>query len=181
MDFYGTHIRYSYNNLVLSELDDEELLSGDNPFDLVLCAAKAAVKNKKKELQKYHYLRSLLGHLSKRGWSTQDKRDLMLFIERIINLKDETLAEKIVEYQRELEEEAKIVYVSLAEREGIKKGKLEGKREGKLEGKLEGKREGKLEGKLEAAKNFLAMGLPVDKVAKGTGLSEEEVRALLNS
>ena len=63
--------------------------------------------------------------------------------------------------------------VSLAEREGIKKGKLEGKREGK--------REGKLEGKLEAAKNFLAMGLPVDKVAKGTGLSEEEVRALLNS
>ena len=97
----------------------------------------------------------------------------MLFIERIINLKDETLAEKIVEYQRELEEEAEIVYVSLAEREGIKKGKLEGKREGK--------REGKLEGKLEAAKNFLAMGLPVDKVAKGTGLSEEEVRALLNS
>ena len=92
----------------------------------------------------------------------------MLFIERIINLKDETLAEKIVEYQRELEEEAEIVYVSLAEREGIKKGKLEGKREGKLEGKL------------EAAKNFLAMGLPVDKVAKGTGLSEEEVRALQN-
>ena len=68
------------------------------------------------------------------------------------------------------------MYVSLAEREGIKKGKLEGKREGKLEGK----REGKLEGKLEAAKNFLAMGLPVDKVAKGTGLSEEEVRALQN-
>ena len=48
------------------------------------------------------------------------------------------------------------------------------------QGKLEGKREGKLEGKLEAAKNFLAMGLPVDKVAKGTGLSEEEVRALQN-
>ena len=60
------------------------------------------------------------------------------------------------------------MYVSLAEREGIKKGKLEGKREGKLENKL------------EAAKNFLAMGLPVDKVAKGTGLSEEEVRALQN-
>ena len=177
MDFYGTHIRYSYNNLVLSELDDEELLSGDNPFDLVLCAAKAAVKNKKKELQKYHYLRSLLGHLSKRGWSTQDKRDLMLFIERIINLKDETLAEKIVEYQRELEEEAEIVYVSLAEREGIKKGKLEGKLEGRMEGELKGR----MEGKMEAAKNFLAMGLPVDKVAKGTGLSEEEVRALLNS
>lgn len=36
----------------------------------------------------------------------------------------------------------------------------------------------KNEGKLEAAKNFLSMGFPVDKVAKGTGLSREEVLAL---
>lgn len=41
-----------------------------------------------------------------------------------------------------------------------------------------GKLEGKLEGKREVARNFLAMGLPVDSVVKATGLSPEEVEKL---
>jgi hypothetical protein len=33
---YGASAFYGYNNLVLLELDDEELISSDNPIDIVL-------------------------------------------------------------------------------------------------------------------------------------------------
>ncbi|MDR1883038.1 MAG: hypothetical protein LBR26_09720 [Prevotella sp.] len=39
---YGTEVIYRYNNLVLPELDDDELISSENPIDLVLYAAKCA-------------------------------------------------------------------------------------------------------------------------------------------
>ncbi|MDR1883036.1 MAG: hypothetical protein LBR26_09710, partial [Prevotella sp.] len=78
--FYGTEVIYRYNNLVLSELDDDELIASENPIDLVLYAAKCAALSKK-ELQKYNYLRKSLELLGERGWSRDDKRDLLLFIE----------------------------------------------------------------------------------------------------
>ena len=39
---YGTSIRYCYNCLDISTLNEEELLNSDNPFDLALCAARRA-------------------------------------------------------------------------------------------------------------------------------------------
>ena len=42
----------------------------------------------------------------------------------------------------------------------------------------EGKEAGKLEGFIETAKNFLKMGLSLDQVAKGTGLTIEQVKKL---
>jgi hypothetical protein len=53
---YGTESVYKYINLILPDLDDEELTSSDNPIDLVLYAAKCALKSKE-EFQKYRYLR----------------------------------------------------------------------------------------------------------------------------
>ena len=58
------------------------------------------------------------------------------------------------------------------------KGKQEGRQEGLLEGRLEGRLEGTLEGRLEVARNFLREKMPVELVAKGTGLSLEEVKQL---
>jgi predicted transposase/invertase (TIGR01784 family) len=40
------------------------------------------------------------------------------------------------------------------------------------------KEEARMEGKFEVARNFLKMGLPLDQIAQGTGLSVEEVRDL---
>jgi len=87
---FGTEIIYRYNNVVLAELDDAELKESDNPIDLALYAAKCALKAKD-ETRKYKYLRTLLVLLSKRGWSDEDKRDLLLFLERIIDLSDKGL------------------------------------------------------------------------------------------
>ena len=147
----------------MEELDDEDLLSSENPVDLVLYAAKHALRTKE-ELQKYRYLRKSMELLADRGWSQGDKRDLMLFLERITNLKDEHLIAEYVEFQRELEKEGKVVYVSLAERHGIKQG---------IEQGIE-------QGKRQMAKKLLARQVSVEVVMEVAELSEDEVRDLMN-
>jgi predicted transposase/invertase (TIGR01784 family) len=56
----------------------------------------------------------------------------------------------------------KLKVLEVAEEVGIEKGKQEGKQEGKL----------------EDARNFKQMGIPLDKIAAGTGLTSEQIKAL---
>ena len=51
--------------------------------------------------------------------------------------------------------------------------------EAKHEAKEEGFAAGKHEKAVETAKNFLKMGLSIEQVASGTGLSIEEIRELM--
>ncbi|MDR2458836.1 MAG: Rpn family recombination-promoting nuclease/putative transposase [Holosporales bacterium] len=60
----------------------------------------------------------------------------------------------------------------------ISDARREGRAEGMEEGRAEGMEEGIEVGKRETAKNLLAMGLTVEQVAKGTGLSMEEVEEI---
>ena len=48
------------------------------------------------------------------------------------------------------------------------------------QGRAEGREQGRAEGKLEIAKNLLAMGIPMDKVVQASGLTEEQISALMN-
>jgi hypothetical protein len=118
--FCGTESIYRYNKMVLADLDDDELLSSDNPIDFVLYAGKQAALSRT-ELQKYHYLRVVTGLLAERGWSMEEKRDLLLFIERILYLEDKSLSAQYKGYLQELSEEGKIVYIPFYERdEGLR-------------------------------------------------------------
>ena len=58
---YNTETKYKYNRLVVSELDENELLTTDNPFDLALCAAQRALKSRRDERRKHAYMKELLG------------------------------------------------------------------------------------------------------------------------
>lgn len=62
----------------------------------------------------------------------------------------------------------------------IEKGRAEGREQGKAEGRAEGREQGRAEVKLEIAKNLLAMGIPMDKVVQASGLTEEQISALMN-
>jgi predicted transposase/invertase (TIGR01784 family) len=57
-------------------------------------------------------------------------------------------------------------------------GVEEGRQEGLQKGLQEGRQEGRQEEKIEVACNLLRAKMPVDLVAKGTGLSLEEVARL---
>ena len=156
---FGTEISYRYNNLVLSNLDDKELKTSDNPIDLALYAAKCALKAKR-EIQKYKYLRTLIELLAERGWSDEDKDDLLLFLEWIIDLRDENLEEQYTQYRDQLNEEGKIVYIRPGEREEIEEIKQKAKKENAI----------------EMARELLGFGVSPDIVAQSSRcLSIEEV------
>ncbi|MDR1021297.1 MAG: hypothetical protein LBL73_11110 [Synergistaceae bacterium] len=164
---FGTKSNYEYNSLAVEELDDDELLASDNPMDLAFYAAKCALRSKG-ELQKYNYLRTLAGLLAGRGWNPEEKRDLLLFIERIIYVADRKLAEKYREYRRQLGEEGKMMYIPFYELDAAE------------EVEKRGIEKGKLEGKLEVARNLLASGVSPDIIAKSAGLPQEKIRELMN-
>jgi len=82
---------------------------------LVLAAAKHALAFPKDELQKFRYLKKLALLLSERNWNPKDTRDLANFLERVTRLTDPKLKAKWVELQQELNEEGKVMYVSLLE------------------------------------------------------------------
>jgi hypothetical protein len=163
----GTEVHYRYNRFAVLDLDDDELLRSENPIDFVFYAAKQAVSCKE-EHQKLRYLRVVLGLLTERGWSTEDKRDLMLFAERILNLKDKNLIRQYTQYQRELSEEGKIMYVSLLEREM------------RQEMSQEYLKKGERQKALTTARKMLERQMPVNVVADLTELPEDEVRGLMN-
>ena len=54
----------------------------------------------------------------------------------------------------------------------------EGRAEGLAEGLAEGRAEGRAEEKIENAKRFKELGVDIETIAKATGLTVEEVRAL---
>ena len=163
---YNTVTTYEYNRLAVPELDEAELLQTDNPFDLALCAACRALKSKRDERQKHRYLKELLGLLGERGWSHDDKRWLLLFIERIINLKDRELVLDIVKYEKELEKEGKIMYLSLAEQYDMEKCMEQGIAIGKQEA---------IQKTIHSMKS---LGLSLEVIAKVTDLSEAEIKQL---
>ena len=66
-----------------------------------------------------------------------------------------------------------------AKEKGMAEGKAEGRAEGMAEGMAKGMAEGKTKAIIETAKRLLNMGLDMEQVAQGTGLSIEEVRKLL--
>ena len=63
--------------------------------------------------------------------------------------------------------------------EGIKRGREEGIKRGREEGIKRGREEGITQGHKDVAINMLASGLDIDAVAKYTGLSREDVQALV--
>jgi predicted transposase/invertase (TIGR01784 family) len=51
-------------------------------------------------------------------------------------------------------------------------------REGLQEGRQEGRQEGLQEGRWQVARNLKAIGIPIDQIVRGTGLTEDQIKAL---
>jgi hypothetical protein len=172
---YGTAVDYRYSSLVLMELDDDELLASGNPIDLVLYAAKLALKTKE-ELRKFDFLRKAVALLNERGWSTEEKRDLLLFIERIVNMKDEILITQYREILEQENREGRAMYIPLIMRDSA----AEIEQRGIEKGIKKGIEKGIEKGKLEVARNLLASGIQPEVIAKSADLPLERIQELMN-
>jgi predicted transposase/invertase (TIGR01784 family) len=162
------------------ELEDNALLTESSRIGLVLYAAKCVWQSGNDEGKKFQYLRKITNLWAERGWDRDDKRIILLAVNYLINLKDESYAQQFVAHMESLSmnEEDKEMYVSVFERVYTARGKEEGHREGRQEGRQEGHREGRKEERAEIAKNMLHDGIPVEKIVQYTQLPREEIEAL---
>ena len=69
----------------------------------------------------------------------------------------------------------------LAEFDAEQRGKKAGYCEGLSDGISQGISQGERKAKMETAKKFLTMGISIEQVAQGTGLSVEEVNLISNN
>ena len=63
--------------------------------------------------------------------------------------------------------------------EGHDKGLAEGMEKGMMKGMEKGKAEGQQQEKVETVRRLQALGLTVDQIAQGVGLTAEEVKSIL--
>ena len=155
---YGTRISYEYNCFEVYNLNDEELLNSDNPFDLMFYAVKKTANVR--EENKFAQLLTLTRQLSSKGWNEEDRRDIFNFIVRAVNLRDVELRQKITRVIKEGEEDK--MTLSFVEEYFLDKGVIAGRREANL----------------ETARRLRAMGLSDSDISKATDLPVEEFAKL---
>lgn len=185
---YGTRVKYEFPVFKLYEGDEEALKASDNPFDWAHLAGLRAWKSRNSEPRKLSYLKEMLKLLDERGWDHADKAQLLVFMEGVIHLTEDESSREYEEWENALEEakEAGRMYVSIMERKGIEKGRIEGIQLGEARGiqlgEARGIRLGRTEGiqlgRTETARNLLRMGLDLTKIVEATGLSLEEIQSL---
>ena len=151
------------------------------------------------------YLKEMLGFLDKRGWSHDEKAQLLTFMEEVIHLTGDGSSREYEEWEEELERAREVgrMDVSIMERKGIEKGRIEGiqlreargiqlgrtegiqlgraegEAKGRAEGEAKGRAEGEIKGRTETARNLLRMGFEPDKIAQATELSLDEIKGLM--
>ena len=94
-------------------------------FDLALYAARRAKQSRDDENMKFRYLRELRRVLGRKGWTDRDCRDLLIFIEWIINLKDQELREDYASFKDETEE-TRMRFKSLSTDHILEEGRMQG-------------------------------------------------------
>ena len=181
---YGTQLSYRYNCFEVGAQDDETLLASDNPFDLIIYVAKKEplFKGRDKEKQKFKYLRELTRLLAFRGWDDKDRRDLLILISRMINLKDKGLQQEYTNEIKSMKGENGMAAMTFIEEYFHNEGRDEGIRLGRDEGirfgRDEGIRLGRDEANFQTARRMRDAGMPDADIHRFTNLSLEELRSL---
>ena len=172
---YGTSLNYDYNCFEVYKQSEEELAKSDNPFDLLFLAAKKTMnirgKNKEsKERMKYHYLMEVTKLWDSKGWNERDRRDILTFVARLINLRSKDYIKQYINEVNKLQGENKMKTLSFIEKyfldEGLRKGIDKGKNIGIQEANF------------ATARRLRQMGMSDDDIHKATELSLEDIRSL---
>ena len=98
--------------------------------------------------------------------STKEQR--VAYEERSKQIMDEEAAKREFELRKQDAREEGL-------KEGLKEGKEEGREKGREEGREKGREEGIKTANEATARRFLAMGMDIEEVVKGTGLDTEKV------
>ena len=100
--------------------------------------------------------------LAEKGWSEKDRRDPLIFIERIIDLRSHELRQQYMSDIMEMKGESDMAYVSFIEEHFRTIGLAEGERQAQL----------------KTAKRMLDDGMSSQDVLKYTDISSEDLKGL---
>lgn len=189
---YGTELIYKYNLFEVYNQKDEELLDSDNPFDSFIYAAKKYSKYMKEDAQKekLKYLLRITRNLYGRGLNENDRRRILVFISRLINLKDGELRKQYFEELKELEGESKMreltwleeyfrdEAIAIGEARGIAIGEARGKEQGIAIGEARGEERGIAIGEAHGKEYAVSAAI---EFMRSNGMSNEQINSFRNS
>ena len=173
---YGTELLYKYNLFEVYDQDDEELLNSDNPFDSFIYAAKNYGDYMSDENQKIklEHLLKIAKNLYARGLSEQDRRKIIIFVSRLMDLGDTGLKKQFFEELKKLEGKDDMNEMSWIEEhfydQALSKGITIGEERGEARGRSEGIEVGRSE-TLNAAIDFM----------RSHGMTNEHINDFKNS
>jgi len=146
----------------------QKLESSSNPMTMIVKAQLKSLEVKGADAErKFEVTKELIRQCSQKGYSKAETRIIMKFFGWAIRL-PERYKDRITYEIKKIEEESKMEFVPLWERDIHK------------EGKKEGRKEGRKDERIETAKRMLNDNLPVEIIAKYTGLSQEEIKTLMH-
>ncbi len=168
----------------LKEEYRQKLETSSNPMAMIARAQLKSLEVKGADSEKrFEVTKQLIRQCAEHGYSKEKIRSIMQFFGWAIRLPDR-FRERINHEILKIQKETKMEYIPLWERdsheEGIRIGEKRGEKRGRQKGRQEGRQEGRKAEKIETAKKMLNKNLPLETISECTGLSEEEIKALMH-
>lgn len=174
--FMGTTLRYDFNSYKILDQEESALRANENPFSVIVLTAFLAIVNKKVSDEGLKAIKhDLYDEMMKREMDKETRQGLYDFLtyyvsfdnEQVLSIFEEEIKTKVGRSNTMGTQE---YLLDKAERKGVEKGIKEGIRKG-----IE---KGKREEAIAIALEFKNMGIPIADIARGTGLSVEEIEKL---
>ena len=144
----------------------EKLENTKNPMAMIVKAQLKSHEVKQADNDtKFEVTKELIRLCYKHGYSKEDTRLIMKFFAWVIRL-PVAYKNRVKEVIRKIEEEFKMEYIPLWERDA------------RNEGKREGEKRGEEKGKKETAKELIKRGVDMDIIEGATGISREELEKM---
>ncbi|MEN5436753.1 hypothetical protein ABE545_24195 [Sphingobacterium faecium] len=170
-EFMGTILHYRFNSYKVLHQDEVALRSNSNPFSVVVLTTLLAITNKNISDDKLKDIKhDLYEQMMSRKMDKSTRQGLYNFLTYYVGFENQG---SLTIFESEIKKKlgrsnimgTQEYLLDKAEKEGIEKGRLEERAKLKAE-------------KRAIALEFKKMGLPVADIAKGTGLSIEEIEKL---
>lgn len=171
-EFMGTSLRYDFNCYKILDQEEALLRSNKNPFSVIVLTALLAIVNKKINDEGLKAIKhDLYDEMMKREMDRDTRQGLYDFLTYYVSFDDEQV---LSIFEKEIKTK-----VGRSDTMGTQEYLLDkAEKKGLKQGLKQGIEKGKREEAITIALEFKKMGIPVADIAKGTGLSVEEIEKL---
>ncbi|GAA4178906.1 hypothetical protein [Sphingobacterium ginsenosidimutans] len=163
-EFVGTRISYSFNSYKILDQNESELRANQNPFSVVVLTTLLAIINRRINDQELKSIKhDLYNEMISRDMDRKTRKGIYDFLMYYVRFEDEI---NLSIFEEELKQK-------------LGRNTVMGTNEYLLDkAKKEGLEKGKREEAIAIALEFKKMGLPLEDIAKGTGLTVKEIEEL---